>query len=740
MDEAPLSTARAPHESSSGAKRRIAALTTESPIVNTRIGEFLTWDTGPAARYGFSIGITLLAWAVTATLLPHLERVVFICFWPAVLASALFGGFGPAALASVLSVLIVDLTVVPSAGQASTLATRDVTPLIVFLVASLAMSSVANIVRVARRRAASATNELADIALQLDEQATELEQQLEESQALQEELEQTSAELSERTHEAEAAEAFTRGILASIADPFVVQDAEWRFRYINAQAGAIFARTAHGPVEELIGQRVWDVFPDLAAGTIQREMMRAASERVAVTFEAYYADTSTWSVISCYPLPDGGLATQWKDITARRRAEETARYLARASEVLGSSLDYETTLSELAHVVVPELAEWCTVHVVDRDGTPRQLALAHVDPMQVKWAEELNRRYPPDPNATTGVPNVLRTGVAEVYPDITDEMLSAGAVDEEQRRITLALGLRSAIIVPLVANGRILGALSLFSVRSGRRYGDEDLALAKELARRAALAVDNALLHRTALEARAAADEANMVKMQFLAVMSHELRTPLNAIGGYTDLIRLGLRGPVSPEQVQDLDRITLSQRNLLGLINDILNFAKVEAGHVEFKLVDLAVAPLLGDLETVIAPQLLAAGLTLDRHDCPPQLAVRADAEKVRQIMLNLLSNAIKFTAPGGKIAVRCARVGDRVRVAVTDTGIGIAEDRLGAVFDPFVQLDRTLTSRHEGTGLGLSISRDLARAMGGEISARSALDQGSTFSLELPAAGVAS
>ncbi|MDB4898585.1 MAG: ATP-binding region ATPase domain protein, partial [Gemmatimonadetes bacterium] len=328
----------------------------------------------------------------------------------------------------------------------------------------------------------------------------------------------------------------------------------------------------------------------------------------------------------------------------------------------------------------------------------------------------------------------------EVYRDITDEMISAGAIDDEHRRLTVALGLRSAMIVPLIAKGRILGALSLFSVRSGRRYGDEDLALATELARRAALAVDNALLHRAALEARAAADEANMAKMQFLAVMSHELRTPLNAIGGYADLIRLGLRGPVSAEQVQDLDRITLSQRNLLGLINDILNFAKVEAGHVEFTMQEVAIGPLLDDLETVIAPQLLTGRLSFERLDCAPDLVVRADAEKVRQIMLNLLSNAMKFTAPGGSITVSCARADNRVRVDVRDTGIGIAEDRLASVFDPFVQLDRTLTSRHEGTGLGLAISRDLARAMGGEISAHSKPDEGSTFSLELPAAGAAS
>jgi signal transduction histidine kinase len=315
-------------------------------------------------------------------------------------------------------------------------------------------------------------------------------------------------------------------------------------------------------------------------------------------------------------------------------------------------------------------------------------------------------------------------------------MISATTVDDEHRRITLAVGLRSAMIVPLIARGRVLGALSLFSITTGRRYGPEDLVLATEIARRAALAVDNALLHRAERMAHEAADEANTAKMQFLAVMSHELRTPLNAIGGYAQLVRLGLRGPITDEQAQDLDRISLNQRNLLGLINDILNFAKIEAGHLEFDLANVRIAPLLADLDGVVAPQLETGALTLLEATCDDGLAVYGDEEKIRQILLNLLSNAIKFTPAGGTIGVACAVEDGRVRIDVRDTGIGIAPERLGAVFDPFVQLDRTLTSRHEGTGLGLSISRDLARAMGGDISAVSEPGRGSTFSLFLPRA----
>ena len=711
---------------------------TRAPTITSRMGTYL--DRAPRRsweRYGIAVGLTVVAWSFTLALLPHIERLVFVFFWPAVLISAVLGGLGPALVASLLATALVDWFVLQRAGADRAPTVTDLAPLIVFFVASMIMSSVANALRVTRRRAADASAELHDVALQLEEQAVELEQQLEESQALQEELEQTSAELSERTHQAEAADAFSRGILASIADPFVVQDRDWRFIYINSAAAELFARAGHRSPESLIGRAVWDIFPETVGTETERGMRHAKEQGIPYSFEVYSPDAATWSVMNCYPLPNGGLATQWKDITAQRRGVETAHYLARVSEVLGSSLEYETTLRELAHVVVPELAEWCTITIVEDDGSPRQLVLAHADPAKIAWAEELNRRYPPAADSPVGVPNVLRTGKPELYPEITDEMIDVGAIDDEHRRITRELGLRSAMLVPLVVRERVLGVLSLLSIKSGRRYGPDDLALATEIARRAAFAMENALLHRAERLARQAADEANTAKMQFLAVMSHELRTPLNAIGGYAQLLRLGLRGPITEEQAQDIDRVTLNQRNLLGLINDILNFAKVEAGHVEFNLADVPVTPLLADLETVVSPQLQTGRLTLTQRVDGDGLAVRADGEKVRQIMLNLLSNAIKFTPAGGTIDIECAAAGEQVRIDVRDSGIGIATDRLGAVFDPFVQLDRTLTSRHEGTGLGLSISRDLARAMGGEITAVSTLSGGSTFSLTLPRAG---
>jgi signal transduction histidine kinase len=235
-------------------------------------------------------------------------------------------------------------------------------------------------------------------------------------------------------------------------------------------------------------------------------------------------------------------------------------------------------------------------------------------------------------------------------------------------------------------------------------------------------------------ERTGAAEEANRVKSQFLATMSHELRTPLNAIGGYAELLEMGVRGPVSSEQRDDLLRIQASQRHLLGLINEVLNYAKLETGSVHYDVREVAVRELLASAEALVSPQARARGLVLEVTTCDDDLVVRADAEKLLQILANLLSNAVKFTPPGGRIALWCGVQGSHVLFRVSDSGIGVPADKLDAIFEPFVQVRSDLTRTAEGTGLGLAISRDLARAMDGDLVAESVVGEGSTFSLTLP------
>lgn len=250
------------------------------------------------------------------------------------------------------------------------------------------------------------------------------------------------------------------------------------------------------------------------------------------------------------------------------------------------------------------------------------------------------------------------------------------------------------------------------------------------------------LTERRAAEDRAIEDArritevetANRTKSEFLAAMSHELRTPLNAIGGYTELIELEIGGPVTEQQQGYLSRIRGSQKHLLGIITDLLNYSRLEAGRVMF---DVRAVPVRAIVETVVPllePQAASRGVALGYEPCAPELLVRADRMKVEQVVLNLLSNAVKFTRAGGRVDVSCDIMGDRVAIIVRDTGVGIPDDKQEAIFEPFVQLGRSFSSMSEGTGLGLAISRELARAMGGDVDVESVVDSGSTFRMLLP------
>ena len=236
--------------------------------------------------------------------------------------------------------------------------------------------------------------------------------------------------------------------------------------------------------------------------------------------------------------------------------------------------------------------------------------------------------------------------------------------------------------------------------------------------------------------ARQEAEEANAAKSQFLATMSHELRTPLNAIAGYAQLLTLGVRGPITQAQRDDLGRIDRSQRHLLSLINDVLNFAKIEAGHVSVEAAPMALGRVIESLRELIEPQLREKELQFSIARDIPETEACGDADKVRQILINLLSNAIKFTPRGGHITIECEEDGKTIYISVRDDGAGIPEDKLGAIFEPFVQVNRDYASRHEGTGLGLSISRDLARRMNGDLTVESQVGKGSRFTLSLPRA----
>ena len=259
-------------------------------------------------------------------------------------------------------------------------------------------------------------------------------------------------------------------------------------------------------------------------------------------------------------------------------------------------------------------------------------------------------------------------------------------------------------------------------------------------ARASALEAEQAslLAQEAAVEAehaRSVADDANRAKMEFLSMMSHELRTPLNAIDGYAQLLEMGIRGPLTPQQAEDVGRIRRSERHLLAIVNDLLNFTRIDAGHLEWRLTDVDVAEVMAEAEPILLPEIAAKHLTYSNGSRGTPVRVVADREKLQQILVNLLNNACKFTPDNGRVSVSYDTHGDRVHIVVRDSGRGIRADKLNTIFEPFVQIDRHLMrDGQQGVGLGLAISRDLATGMGGDLTVESTVGEGSAFTLTLP------
>ena len=413
-------------------------------------------------------------------------------------------------------------------------------------------------------------------------------------------------------------------------------------------------------------------------------------------------------------------------------AQQRLAFLAGASALLAASLDYRTTLESVAHLAVSHLADWCAVNVVVEDGSFPTLAVAHADPAKAELARDLQRRYPPDPNAPYGVPNVIRAGQAELVPKITDEMLAAAAVDDEHLAIVRELGLVSYMCVPLVARGRTLGALTFASTASGRRYGPEDLALAEELGHRAAVAVDNARLYQEA-------QRAIGIRDQFLTVAAHELRTPITTVRGNTEL----LVRRVEREDVP-LDRGWLAERprRLLGgverlhaLAPRVLDLNQLQAGSFDLSRgrCDLAaiVEGVVERLRPTITP---GSGTTIavERPEAP--VVGWWDPVRVEQVVVNLLQNAIKYQPNGGTIRVTLEATASEATLRVRDQGIGIATGDLPRLFTPYVRADTATANQIGGVGMGLYITAQLVRLHEGTISVSSEVAAGSEFVVRLP------
>jgi PAS domain S-box-containing protein len=415
-----------------------------------------------------------------------------------------------------------------------------------------------------------------------------------------------------------------------------------------------------------------------------------------------------------------------RDISERVRREATSHFLDETGRLLATSLDYEMTLTTLARLAVPTMGELCAVDMVAVDGSIRRLATAHVDPDKEALADTLIARYPMTPSTKFGVPEVLRTGIAALHRDPPAWLDESALRTEEDRGILRALALRSLIIVPMAARGRMLGALTFATTESGRRYDEEDLVLAQDLARRAAIAVDNARLYKEA-------QDANRAKDEFLAVLSHELRTPLTSVLGWARMLASGQLDPAKTRQA--VETIERNARLQSQLINDLLDVSRIVLGKVQLDLRPVELVPIVE--QALEAPARIAAakGVHLDSHLDAAAGLVLGDPLRLDQIVTNLVGNAVKFTPEGGRVAVRLDRDGGQVKLVVQDTGAGIEATALPYIFDAFRQADSSVSRRHGGLGLGLAIVRNLVELHRGTLTAASeGAGRGTTLTVRFP------
>lgn len=411
-----------------------------------------------------------------------------------------------------------------------------------------------------------------------------------------------------------------------------------------------------------------------------------------------------------------------KEVAANRRST----FLAEASAILGASLDYETTLRNVVELAVPKLADWCSVEILQDDGSIHLLAVSHVDPAKLDLADEMRREYPFPPDARHGVPNVIRTGRAELYEAITDEMLSSAAVDARHLELQRVLGFRSALIVPLTVQNRTFGAMTMNTSAVERAFTAEDLSFAEDLASRVALSVENARLFHEA-------KRASQAKDHFLAVLSHELRTPLTPVLMVASAIAAD--PTISPELREDIAVIRRNVELEARLIDDLLDLTRISNGKLQIQSRCVDANELVAQAARIVGSDAASEQPSMRLQLAAERSQVRGDPARLQQIFWNLLRNAVKFTPADGEVRVVTSNpTPDFWRIEVIDTGKGISAGALPTIFNAFEQGGTDVSQRFGGLGLGLAISRALAELHGGRLTAESAgAGLGATFTFEL-------
>jgi PAS domain S-box-containing protein len=528
--------------------------------------------------------------------------------------------------------------------------------------------------------------------------------------------------------------------LDRLDDPFFMLDKEWRFTYLNRRS----LNASGQPQEALIGKRIWDVYPQLRGTVYEKNCRLAMRKQTAIHFESQSLTTSAIYEVSVYPSPEG-ISVYSRDITERRRADRQLHYLAEISKVLSSSLDYEVTLQRVADLMVPHMADWCSVDMLNDEGSVDLMAVAHIDPAKVAWAWELRSQQKPRMDEPRGLANVLRTGQSELYAEIPEELILAAARNEEELALIRQIGFKSIVIVPLQAHGQVLGGLTLVWSETDRRYNENDVLFAEEVAQRAAMAVDNARLYRQArhaeaqlkqlnegLELRVAERTAELQRRnqeldQFAYVASHDLRSPLRGI----DLLATWITedaGELLPPTCHDhIQRLHGRVGRMERLLDDLLSYSRADRQQSVAEEIDTA--KLVATIVDLLTPP---PGFRIVLEGEMPVIVTEPVPLEV--VIRNIVDNAIKHHhhPQEGLVRISAQDQDEFVSFCIADNGPGIApqfHDRVFQVFQTLKPRDQV-----EGSGMGLAVVRKVLESRGGSIRIESDEGQGAAFTFIWP------
>ena len=522
--------------------------------------------------------------------------------------------------------------------------------------------------------------------------------------------------------------------LRSIGDAVIATDTSGRVTFMNVVAEKLTAWTS----AEASGRALAEVFPifnEETGAPAENPVDKVLRDGVIVGLANHTVlrrrDGSEVAIDdSAAPIRGRagleGVVLVFRDASEEKRELYRRRFLARAAQQITEANDFRDALRQIVQLACPRMADWAAVDILEpATGKLSRLALAHVDPAKIELAQRIAERYPPDPNAPRGVAHVIRTGEAELYPALSKELLERAAVDAEHLQLIRELDLRSALVVPLRGRAGVFGAITFVFAASDRRYTQQDLELAQELASRVAL-----LVERRRVEEEA--ERGSQMKDEFLATISHELRTPLQAIMGYASM----LERQTAPDPAKAIAAIARNAHAQARLIEDMLDMSRILTGKLRLATSDVELGAAIEAAVAAVRPAAAAKDVRIVEKIAPDLGKVRADFERLQQIVWNLVSNAVKFTPRQGTVEVIGERIGSSLHIVVRDTGKGIAPEHLGTIFERFRQVDSSSTRVHAGLGLGLAIAKYLVEAHGGTIQVESeGLGKGATFTVTLPA-----